>query len=188
MKKAIVLLALMAGFLSNAQNKFQAGIHYLPSLDDYPMRENGIGLDLRLRVVSLGPVSLHAALSGTYEASKIDYLSDAVVLNPAAYAELSLPGIPLKPYLGVGYVYYRIKADEADFVNSGDFDPFIYGGYDETVDFNGFNINPGARIHFAKILYADLGYNFVSGNGSGASYSKNKTERNQIKIGFGVRF
>lgn len=196
MTKTITLLALLAGFLSNAQEKeakeekqtrFQVGLHYQPSLKKNYARSNGVGVDVRVCAVSLGPVSLHGSLSGTYLESKDSFFSDIIRINPGLYAEFKLLDF-LQPYLGVGYDYYRVKLDENEYSDMGEFDPFVGQKLEETTDFNGFNINPGVRFHFADIVYADLGYNHLSGKYNNNFYADSKAKYNFVHLGFGFRF
>lgn len=195
MRKIIFILAVLAATVSSAQEvqpkkegRFQLGIHYQIALEKYPIRENGIGVAARVRAVSLGPVSLHAGLSATYRAAKLGQQSDIVILNPALFAELDVFDFGLKPYIGIGYDYYKLKTDETNFLASGDFDPYIDGEIAEDIDFHGYNINPGVRFHFSKILYADASYNYLTGHYNSNRYPGSTSKGSALQLGFGFRF
>ncbi len=195
MKKISFALALLFALVSNAQEvekpkegRFQLGIHYQASIDNSPKWQNGIGLDARFRLLSLGLVSLHPTMAATYRASKIDYLSDITNLNPGLFVEVNLFHVGLKPYIGMGYNFHQVTIDESDYLGSGDFDPIVNETVESESNFNGFNIDIGFRYHFAKMLYADMGFNYLSGKYQTDNFADDSTYSSSVHFGFGFRF
>lgn len=194
MKKTIALLALLAGFLSHAQDKdrFNIGLHYNPNIEKNYLFGFTAGGDLRVRAVSVGKVNLGVGFSATYRESKVPDFKSPVILNPHIYSEFEVFPFPLKPYLGVGYAFYNLKFESETYPSVPSFDPGADEAFDPSgkIKYSGYSVCVGLRVDFAKILFADAGlthYKF-SADGLGASYSRSKDDLNLLHLGLGFRF
>ena len=190
---AVVLLSGIGAFSqeafqgeSNNKERFQIGIQYNPIVSKNNFITDSFtgvaGLNVRYNIISAGIIDFNVGLNVSLLTADENEFSDMYIWNPNVVAEFNVFDFGLKPYLGVGYNFAKTTFDET-----------VYDGYDPAapmtirstdLKYDGWNINPGLRYYFKKLVFVDAGYNYthLSNDFGGVEHV------HTVNVGAGVRF
>ena len=139
------------------------------------------GIAFRYKVVETKQIALFGGFTAMLLTSSDVEVPNTILWNPNVSAEFDLFDSAFRPYLGVGYNFFRKKYNTT-FLSA--YNPNYSAPHTFKYNFSGFNVNPGINYYVNDRMFAYAGYNFVSGNFD----SPGNTNFHFLILGLGATF
>lgn len=173
----------------NNLDKFFIGINYGINLNNgYALSEdfnNNIALDLKYAAYQNKLIKLQTGMNFTYLMNNEYFFKDnLLILNPNIGVELNAFQSNFKPFINLGYMFFK---DEINFKQLN-----VYNPTDprfqtsNNINYFGLTINPGLRYYATDLLSLEINYKFLNLKSDNENSQGNNV--NTFNLGLGINF